>query len=73
MRRPKRVIAQVMTLGTFDDVRRLMSTVDEDALRDVLASAEAGWFDERSWHYWHYKLSVAELGKVPPLPKREFS
>jgi hypothetical protein len=27
-------------------------------------------FDARSWHYWHYRLGLAEPDKVPPLPSR---
>jgi hypothetical protein len=27
-------------------------------------------FDERAWHYRHYRLGPAEAGKVPPLASR---
>jgi hypothetical protein len=45
--------------------------VGEDELRRALRDAEAGQFDDRSWHYWHYRLGLAE-GDVapPPLPVR---
>ena len=68
---PERVIAQVMNIGDWDDVMALMKRVGDDALRDVIAHAEIGWFNERSWHYWHYRLGLAkEVGQVPPMPKR---
>jgi hypothetical protein len=42
----------------------------ENTLQAVLARAEAGQFNERSWHYWHYRLGLARPGAVPPLPVR---
>lgn len=68
---PRRVIAQVMNIGTFEDVSLLVNTVGEDELRRVLRGAEAGQFDDRSWHYWHYRLGLTEGDVVPPpLPVR---
>ncbi len=68
--RPERVIAQVMNLGDYADVQALIAEVGEDVLRKVLAGAEAGQFNERSWAYWHYRLGVSQLGQVPALPVR---
>jgi hypothetical protein len=65
---PARVIAQVMNIGVFDDVGRLLDSIGEDGLRTVLQQAEAGQFNGRSWHYWHYRLGLAEPNLVPPLP-----
>jgi len=67
---PARVIAQVMNLGVFADVGRLAEALGEDCLREVLRHAEAGQFSDRSWHYWHYRLGLATVGQVPPLPTR---
>ncbi len=67
---PRRVIAQVMNLGVFADVGRLADALGEDCLREVLQHAEAGQFSGRSWHYWHYRLGLATVGQVPPLPTR---
>jgi hypothetical protein len=70
---PERVIAQVMNLGDYDDVQALVARVGDDVLRDVIiVHAQAGQFNERSWAYWHYRLGLAEAGKVPPLPARSF-
>lgn len=71
LERPERVIAQVMDIGDYEDVQALAEHVGDDALRDVLTHAEAGWFNERSWHYWHYRLGLAELEQVPPMPSRQ--
>lgn len=70
---PDRVVAQVMDIGDWDDVLQLLGAVDEDALRNVLRNAQAGYFRPRSWHYWHYRLGLAEIGRVPPLPTRRFN
>jgi hypothetical protein len=67
---PEQVAAQVMNLGDYEDICRLSEAVVEDYLRHVVEHAEAGMFDARSWHYWHYRLGLAEPDKVPPLPSR---
>ncbi|MGD0731745.1 MAG: hypothetical protein ABR956_10805 [Terracidiphilus sp.] len=69
---PGRVAAQVMNLGAFEDLTEMVEAAGEDYLREVLKSAEAGQLDPRSWHYWHYRLGLAEFGKrpVPPMPVR---
>ena len=69
----ERVIAQVMNIGDYADVLKLVNAVGEDVLRDVLENAQAGQFNERSWHYWHYRLGLSKLDEVPPLPVRSFS
>jgi len=71
MRNPRRIMAQVMNLGDYEDMCKLVEIAGHEALRDVLRQAEAGEFNERSWHYWHYRLRLAELEQVPPLPQRE--
>jgi hypothetical protein len=70
LRAPQRVIAQVMNVGDYDDVQMLAGQLGPDALRETLDHAEAGQFDKRSWTYWHYRLGLADLGEVPPLPSR---
>jgi hypothetical protein len=69
---PERVVAQVMNIGDYDDVQMLVKEVGDDVLREVLAQAEAGQFNQRSWAYWHYRLGVSALEQVPDLPVRQF-
>ena len=71
LRYPDRVVAQVMNIGAFEDVQMLSLIVTEDDLRSVLSRAEAGEFNPRSWHYWHYRLGMSRPGEVPPLPIRK--
>ena len=68
----RRVIAQVMELGTHEDAEALRAAVGDEALKEVLRTAEPGWFSEKSWHYWHYALGLAAFGRVPALPRRHF-
>ncbi len=70
---PERVVAQVMNLGTFEDVQWLEQLVGEEAMKRVLRGAEAGEFTPRSWHYWHYRLGLSRPGEVPPLPTRKIA
>lgn len=73
VRRPLRVVAQVMNLGDYDDVLRMIAALGLNPLREAILSAEPGWFTERSWHYWCYRLGITEPGaEIPPLPKRDF-
>jgi hypothetical protein len=72
MEYPGRVAAQVMNIGTWEDLTDTIEATGEDYLREVLQHAEAGQLDARSWHYWHYRLGLAEYGvkPVPPMPIR---
>ena len=69
---PDRVAAQVMNIGTWEDVITLIEAIGEDYLRNVLQTSEIGQFNPRSWHYWHYRLGLAQPGvkQVPPMPVR---
>jgi len=70
---PERILAQVMNIGTFDDLGRLCSAWTSDELRHVITHAEPGWFDERSWTYWHLRLGLTSGDESPPpLPVRTF-
>jgi len=67
----RRIIAQLMDIGDFGDVLRVLDELGEEPFRDVLSHAEAGWLNPRSWSYWHYRLGVIRPGDpVPPLPRR---
>jgi hypothetical protein len=70
---PDRVAAQVMNLGDWEDVVAMVEATGEDYLREVLTHSEAGQLNPRSWHYWHYRLGLAEFGRVPvpPMPVRK--
>jgi len=69
----RRLIAQVMELGTQADVEALRKALGDEALRLTLRDARAGEFSERSWHYWHLVLGMARPHGVPPLPKRNLA
>ena len=70
---PERVVAQVMNIGDYADVQLLASQVGDKVLREVLAHAQAGQFNERSWAYWHYRLGLSSVDHVPALPVRRFA
>ena len=61
------LLAQLMTLGTVDDVRWLLSVTSADDLLGVLRDPPVGIFNARSWSFWHVRLS---LDAVPDLPVR---
>jgi hypothetical protein len=70
---PERVIAQVMDIGEYADVQALVHEVGDDVLRQVIAHAQAGQFGPRSWAYWNYRLGLASVDQVPPMPVRKFA
>jgi hypothetical protein len=70
LKRPERIVAQVMNIGDFADVAAVLNVVGEEQARDIVMHGEAGQFSPRSWHYWHYRLGLSEPGCVPPLPER---
>ncbi len=61
------LLAQMMTLGTVDDIRWLIDRVSEDDLRGVLRDPPVGVFNGRSWRFWHLRLGCLP---VPELPRR---
>ncbi len=70
---PERIMAQVMNLGTIEDLRRLFTSFTTQELRHVLKRAEPGWFNERSWAFWHLYLKLTPVnGTPPPMPLRTF-
>jgi hypothetical protein len=69
LKRPLRFVAQVMAIGSLDEVERVRARYGERAFGRALADAPAGVFDARSWRYWHLVLGRAS---VPPLPIRRF-
>ena len=62
----------MMNLGDYADVEELADLVGDPVLRQALVNAEAGQFNERGWAYWHYRLGLAELDDIPPMPVRNF-
>lgn len=67
---PRRVVAQVMDVGTLEDIQALSVEVGRETLIDVLKHAEPGWFRPRSWAFWHTALGLGTSNRVPPIPSR---
>ena len=61
-------LSSIMNLGNFDDLQLLRREVGDAVLETVLRHAPAGYFNYRSWDYWHVKFGIEP---IPPLPKRE--
>ncbi|MHB1691087.1 MAG: hypothetical protein ACYCSR_10555 [Thiomonas sp.] len=68
---PRRLVAQIMDMGDWDDVHAMEKALGHDALRDALRHAEAGWFSPPSWHFWHDRLGLVSPNQsMPALPQR---
>ena len=62
--KPRRFLAQVMALGTWDEVQQVKEALGWDAFKDALLNAPAGVMDARSWVYWHAFFGLPEA-KMP--------
>lgn len=70
---PKRVIAQIMNVGTYQDIRRLEAALGFPRLADVMVHAEPGWFSPRSWSFWRGRLLLeTNLQIAAEPPRRSF-
>ena len=60
---PRRFLAQVMALGTWQEVQLVKDAFGWDAFKEALENAPAGVLDGRSWAYWRafFRLPEAEL------------
>jgi hypothetical protein len=72
--REDRIIAQVMDIGTYEDILRLEAAVGRERLAQVMRQAEPGWISARSWDFWRGRL-LAQAGLQTPEhpPKRSFN
>lgn len=70
---PQQLVPRVMECGDWDDVMLLENTFGDRLFRRAIEEAEAGQFSARSWHFWHYRLALAEVEQVPPMPARWIS
>lgn len=68
-----RLVAQIMNIGTHADVETLRVALGDEEFKRALREARAGQFSERSWHYWHLVLGLAQPHAVPPLPRRNLA
>ena len=68
-----RIIAQVMNLGTYDDIRRLEKAVGRERLAATLGRAAAGWLSDRSWEIWRGRLSAQGFVVANTPPRRTFN
>jgi hypothetical protein len=65
-----RIIAQVLNLGIYDDIRRLESAYTPQALRAVMLRAQPGWISPRSWSFWRVRLAQRGCAPLPATPPR---
>jgi len=66
---PRRFLAQVMTLGTWDEIKKVEAEFGLDAFKDALLNAPAGVFDPRSWAYWRAVFALPEA----EMPRRSLT
>ena len=66
---PRRFLAQVMSLGSWEHIQVAKREFGLERFRDALLNAQAGWFDPRSWALWHRAFGLP----VAPMPKRSLT
>jgi hypothetical protein len=66
-----RIIAQVMNIGTYDDIRRLEAACTPGELQEIMLNAQPGWISARSWEFWRGRLRARGVdGHIPDKPPR---
>jgi hypothetical protein len=65
-----RIIAQVMSLGTYEDVRRLEQVFGPEELAAVMLRAQPGWIARKSWNFWRARLRHGGVNAIPQAPPR---
>jgi len=65
LRDPRRLVAQVMNLGSWEDVKFAQAHFGLAAFRAALENAQPGWFEQDSWVIWHNAFELP----VPDLPR----
>jgi hypothetical protein len=70
---PIRIIAAAMRYANDPKSMSVLRSLPEHLLTKAISQAQPGWFDKKSWSYWHYILDIVSISSpVPPLPKRGF-
>lgn len=64
---PLRFVAQVMALGTDQDVKSVEDQLGSDVFDRVLDHPPAGLFSPRRWNYWQVRQHRTP---APSLPQR---
>ena len=67
-RSPLRVAAQVMALGTLEDIREVRERFGPEIFEEVLSAPPRGLFDAKSWSFWHKKTGRQEIPALPGQP-----
>jgi hypothetical protein len=70
LRNEVRFLAQVMALGTWEDVALTHSAYPVEVWKSALYNAPAGVIDPRSWNFWQIRLGMTPM---PPMPSRHFA
>jgi hypothetical protein len=68
--RTDRTLAQIMNLGTYQDIRAIEAVFSNKELIAVMARAQPGWFSDRSWEFWRGRLSTSADDAIPAKPPR---
>ena len=65
-----RIIAQVMDIGSYEDILRLEAVLGRERLAEVMRHAAPGWISARSWDFWRGRLRAQAGLEVPERPPR---
>jgi hypothetical protein len=65
-----RIIAQVMDIGSYEDILRIEAALGRERLAQLMRHAAPGWIGARSWDFWRGRLKAQAGLEVPPHPPR---
>jgi len=68
---PLRVIAQVMDMGTLEDIQEMIAVHGKRRMAEVLKHARPGWFHPKSWAFWNIVSGRTNYKNISPIPTRK--
>jgi hypothetical protein len=66
---PRKLLCQILKMGTAEDYLAALAIWGEDSFRDALRNALPGAIDDRSWAFWHRYYGM----EIPPPRRRNFA
>jgi hypothetical protein len=71
LRDKRHFLASLMTYATMKDTLWMEKNFSRSELLNVLKNPPIGVFTPRAWHFWHYRLGLADNeNDIPELPRR---
>lgn len=66
---PLRLLANAMCMANSKETFEVLIQLNFEIFKLVLQKARPGWFEPKSWYFWHY-VAYGKYFEVSPVPVR---